>query len=82
MRTARSRTSGENFDFLMMAPCSQMKEPPRKAGRFKMKLHGSFKDVVWMVTKSLSETDTPIQSSLNPDIRLVRVVRYLNGLAR
>ncbi|MBI5271355.1 MAG: hypothetical protein HY856_16945 [Burkholderiales bacterium] len=34
MRTARSRTSGENFDFLILAPSSQMKEPPQKPGRF------------------------------------------------
>ncbi|HEY2977710.1 MAG TPA: IS66 family transposase zinc-finger binding domain-containing protein, partial [Burkholderiaceae bacterium] len=35
MRTARSTTSGENFgDFLIMAPFSQSKEPPEKAGRF------------------------------------------------
>ena len=34
MRTARSRTSGENlFDFFM-APFSQMLEPPQKPGRF------------------------------------------------
>jgi hypothetical protein len=37
MRTARSMTSGENFgDFLMMAPSSQTKEPPQKAGRFSL----------------------------------------------
>ena len=34
MRTARSRTSGENwFDFLLMAQYSQRKEPPQKPGR-------------------------------------------------
>jgi hypothetical protein len=32
-RTARSCTSGENFDFLI-APSSQRKEPPGKPGRF------------------------------------------------
>ena len=36
MRTARSRTSGENwFDFLLMAQSSQRKEPPQNPGRFK-----------------------------------------------
>ncbi|MGM9428675.1 hypothetical protein, partial [Hydrogenophaga sp. MI9] len=36
MRTARSRTSGENwFDFLLMALSSQGKEPPQNPGRFK-----------------------------------------------
>ncbi len=36
MRTARSRTSGENlFDFFM-APFSQMLEPPQNPGRFKL----------------------------------------------
>jgi hypothetical protein len=35
MRTARSRTSGENwFDFLLMAQSSQRKEPPQNPGRF------------------------------------------------
>ena len=34
MRTARSRTSGENFDFLILAPSSQIREPSRKPGRF------------------------------------------------
>ena len=33
MRTARSRTSGENwFDFLLMAQSSQRKEPPQNPG--------------------------------------------------
>jgi hypothetical protein len=37
MRTARSRTSGENlFDFFM-APFSQMLEPPQNPGRFKVR---------------------------------------------
>ncbi|TSE19304.1 hsdM: type I restriction-modification system, M subunit [Tepidimonas aquatica] len=34
MRTARSRTSGENFDVLFMAPSSQELEPPQNPGRF------------------------------------------------
>ncbi|WP_233472224.1 hypothetical protein, partial [Paraburkholderia sabiae] len=34
-RTARSRTSGENFvTFLFMAPFSQELEPPQNPGRF------------------------------------------------
>jgi hypothetical protein len=36
IRTARSRTSGENwFDFLLMALSSLGKEPPQNPGRFK-----------------------------------------------
>ena len=34
MRTARSRTSGENFTDFLMAPSSQRLEPPQKPGRF------------------------------------------------
>jgi hypothetical protein len=34
MRTARSRTSGENFFVLFMAPSSQRSEPPQNPGRF------------------------------------------------
>ena len=34
MRTARSRTSGENFGDLFMAPSSQELEPPQFPGRF------------------------------------------------
>ncbi len=47
-----------------------------------MKLSGKFRDVVWLVVKSLAETDAPVQASINMDVRLVRVVRYLNGQAR
>ena len=34
MRTARSRTSGENLFDLVIAPSSQVLEPPQKPGRF------------------------------------------------
>jgi hypothetical protein len=35
MRTARSRSSGENLgDFLIMAPFSKKLEPPQNPGRF------------------------------------------------
>src|SRR5690606_27094663 len=34
-RTARSRTSGENLLFLLMAPFSQRLEPPQNSVRFK-----------------------------------------------
>ena len=47
-----------------------------------MKLNGKFRDALWTVAKSLSLTDAPVQVSLNPNIRLIRVVRYLNGQAR
>ena len=40
MRTARSRTSGENrFDFLLMTPSPQRLEPPQNPGRFKAIAH-------------------------------------------
>src|SRR6056297_2107589 len=35
MRTARSRTSGENLLHLFMAPFSQELEPPQNPGRFR-----------------------------------------------
>lgn len=47
-----------------------------------MTLSGKFRDVVWLVAKSLAETDAPVQVSINTDIRLVRVVRHLNGQAK
>jgi hypothetical protein len=34
MRTARSRTSGENLFDLFIAPSSQELEPPQNPGRF------------------------------------------------
>src|SRR5699024_9641726 len=37
-RTARSRTSGENLLFLLMAPFSQEMKPPQNPGRFKPNL--------------------------------------------
>ncbi|MCM8566751.1 hypothetical protein, partial [Thauera linaloolentis] len=36
MRTARSRTSGENFVVFFMAPSSQELEPPQNPGQFKV----------------------------------------------
>ena len=43
MRTARSRTSGENlFNLLFMAPSSQRLEPPQNTGRFKVNLLALF----------------------------------------
>lgn len=47
-----------------------------------VKLHGRFRDAVKMVATSLAVTDAPVQASINPDIRLVRVIRYLNGQAK
>ncbi len=47
-----------------------------------LKLHGNFRDVVWLVVKSLSGTDAPVQATINTDVRLIRIVRYLNGQAR
>lgn len=38
MRTARSRTSGENLFDLVIAPSSQVLEPPQKPGRFSRSL--------------------------------------------
>ena len=36
IRTARSRTSGENFVDFLMAPSSQVLEPPQNPGRFSL----------------------------------------------
>lgn len=47
-----------------------------------MQLHGTFRDAVRLVAKSLAVTDAPVQASINPEIRLIRVVRYLNSQAR
>ena len=47
-----------------------------------MKLHGKFRDAVRTLARSLALTDAPVQLSINPDIRLIRVVRYLSGQAR
>ncbi len=47
-----------------------------------MKLYGKFREAVWTVARSLALTDAPVQLSINPDIRLIRVVRYLSGQAR
>lgn len=47
-----------------------------------MNLHGTFRDVVWMVAKSLAITDAPVQANINSDIRLIRIVRFLNSQAR
>ena len=40
MRTARSRTSGENLFDLVIAPSSQVLEPPQNPGRFITYEHG------------------------------------------
>ncbi|MSP98339.1 MAG: hypothetical protein EXR29_14220 [Betaproteobacteria bacterium] len=42
IRTARSRTSGENLLDLFMAPSSQGLEPPRNPGRFTPASAGAF----------------------------------------
>ena len=42
MRTARSRTSGENFGDLFIAPSSQVLEPPQNPGRFNTALVKSY----------------------------------------
>lgn len=38
-RIARSRSSGENFVDFLMAPFSQVMEPPQKPGRFSIPRH-------------------------------------------
>jgi hypothetical protein len=53
MRTARSRTSGENwFDFLLMALSSQGKEPPQNPGRFTVQTFA----VCWLIQVRTSPT--------------------------
>ena len=46
MRTARSRTSGENLFDLVMAPSSQTLEPPQIPGRFRCGLT-TMTDPIW-----------------------------------
>ena len=68
MRTARSRTSGENlFDFFM-APFSQMLEPPQNPGRFNTvcKLGGEKASPSYMIF-FLKEVAQNLRSS--PDFR-------------
>lgn len=47
-----------------------------------MSMRGRFRDVVWTVIESLSVTDFPVQASINPHVRSIRVVRYLDSQAR
>src|SRR5699024_7184126 len=60
-RTARSRTSGENLLFLLMAPFSQEMKPPQNPGRFRKDLPIMFPRPVFFVMmnnlqrRSLSE---------------------------
>ena len=59
MRTARSRTSGENlFDFFM-AQSSQRFEPPQNTGRFSFVLHPT-RGGVWPRSTSATERPRPI----------------------
>ncbi len=46
MRTARSRTSGENLVDFLMAPSSQVLEPPQKPGRFTVTLRDASGNLV------------------------------------
>src|SRR3546814_1941159 len=43
IRTARSRTSGENVFVLFMAPFSQELEPPQIPGRFSLACHPTYR---------------------------------------
>ncbi|ABX19390.1 hypothetical protein Bmul_5726 [Burkholderia multivorans ATCC 17616] len=56
MRTARSRTSGENLFVLFIAPFSQELEPPRIPGRFRL--------VIWVIPYPLSNATTGSLSAL------------------
>lgn len=59
MRTARSRTSGENwFDFLLMAQSSQRNKPPQIPGRFMAPVFRASPHVTYAALETvLGETD-------------------------
>src|SRR5690606_21700800 len=61
MRTARSRTSGENFDDLFMALSSQELEPPQNPGRFMLDMPKYFHGEQW------EEIRFDIDESAQPD---------------
>ncbi len=75
MRTARSRTSGENlFDFVM-APSSQTLEPPQFPGRFKVQVAlemGSRESVREAVAEGLG-LGVVAETAYRPDPRLVKL---------
>lgn len=42
-------------------------------------LKGSFQSVILSVMQSLSDSDYPLQAILNPNTRIVRIVRYMQA---
>jgi len=40
-------------------------------------LKGSFQSAILTVMQSLSDTDYPMQAIMNPNTRIIRIVRYL-----
>jgi hypothetical protein len=71
MRTARSTTSGENFDFLMMAPSSQMKEPPQIPGRFIDFILAVFVNLnAQLIKQSAAHVWTQVGTAFNPPAKV------------
>jgi len=42
-------------------------------------LKGSFQSAILTVMQSLSDTDYPMQAIINPDSRVIRIVRYMQA---
>lgn len=42
-------------------------------------LKGSFQSAILTVMQSLSDTDYPMQAIINPDTRVIRIVRYMQS---
>src|SRR5690606_20880630 len=59
-RTARSRTSGENLLFLLMAPFSQKLEPPQNSVRFKTDARDA--QAIWVAAQQPHIRAVPVKS--------------------
>jgi hypothetical protein len=61
MRTARSRTSGENLVVFFMAPSSQELEPPQNPGRFSLSIRAAVETAIFTssTTSRKDESMTP-----------------------
>jgi GTP cyclohydrolase II len=74
IRTARSRTSGENFVDLVMASFSQEFKPPPNPGRFSIKHRGKFKSLTKREQRLLKRRQSvePVIGHLKSDYRMQR----------
>src|SRR5699024_8748645 len=75
-RTARSRTSGENLLFLLMAPFSQEMKPPQNPGRFKLIFEQNKKNK--SKTELVDEVRRMIRASLGNRAKESLVVDFIN----